>query len=69
MISMIYMVYMNYDVYDNLLNYIMFIIVMVMSRDIVSYITSVIYVRCKMVTITKHHKFIYYGDIDVIISV
>ena len=46
----------------------MFIIIM-MSRDVVSYITCMLYVRCKIFIIIKNNMFIYFSDIDITISV
>ena len=47
----------------------MFIIVMVMSRDIVSYIICMFYFLCEIIIIIKINKFIYFSYIDIIISV
>ena len=53
----------------NFLDYIMFIIVMVMSRDIVSYVICMFYFLCEILIITKINKFINLSYTDIIISV
>ena len=47
----------------------MFIIVMVMSRDIVIYITCMFYFFWEVITTIKSKQFIYFSYIDIIISV
>ena len=42
---------------------------MVMSRDIVSYVTCMFYFLCEIIITTKNNKFIYFSYIDTIISV
>ena len=55
--------------FDNLLNYIMIIVVMAMSRDIVSYVTCRFYVLCEIPITIKLNKFICFSYIDIIIIV
>ena len=42
---------------------------MAMYRNIVSYITCMVYVLCKIIIIININKFVYFSYIDVIISV
>ena len=56
-------------VFVNVLNYIMFIFVMVVSCGIVSYITCMLHFLCKLITIIKNHKFMYFSYIYITISV
>ena len=53
----------------NLFNYIMFRLVMVVSRNIVIYITCMFYVLCKITIDIKIIKFLYFSYSDTIISV
>ena len=45
-------------------NYIMFIIVTVVSRDIVSYVSCMLYFLCEIVIIIQMNKCIYFRYID-----
>ena len=47
----------------------MFIIVRVVSRDIVSYVTCMFYFLCEIAITIKIYKFMYFSYIDIIISV
>ena len=53
----------------NFSNCIMFIIVMVMSRNVISYSTCMFYFLCEMIIVIKIGKFIYFSYIGIIISV
>ena len=53
----------------NLLNYLMFIIVINMSRNIVSYITCMLYVLCKQLSYLKISGLFHFSDIGIIVSV
>ena len=54
---------------NNFINCIMLIIVMIMSRDIVSYVIRMFYLLCEIVITIEASKFMYSSYIDIIISV
>ena len=56
-------------IFIHLVNYSLFIIVMFMSRNIVSCYICMFYVLCNIVIIIKLNKFMYFSYSDIIISV
>ena len=53
----------------NLFDYIMLMVVMVMSRNIVSYTVCMFYVLCKIIITSQLNKLMYFSYSDIIISV